>query len=307
MTSEYTNEAMDSTCLMAARVKYAISQKSKGLTKDIYDNISRTSSQSDVNPVNYGPENLGTGLTRNSDSEESMEVVGDGEEPMESIEGINVCDMVELQDLSCRIVEVDMQDFPTTIVDGLELWELIEIPGIPISLAEGQVLEEFMLEEETDFLGIDKCKMVELPDKQDIERCVSPEISVSMACEQEEFTKEEISDRSLSELPELYKAQESIHKDDIQLETPRENTMEVSELPREIKLGKPIEQSELKLLTEWKKVSGSIVVRRTNPTKLVKREVCRPPPKPPDWQNSLSYKHETKKGRVKPYKNQKGR
>ena len=27
MTSEYINEAMDSTCLMAARGKYAISQK----------------------------------------------------------------------------------------------------------------------------------------------------------------------------------------------------------------------------------------------------------------------------------------
>ena len=180
MTSEYTNEVMDSTCLMAARVKYAISQKSKGLTKDIYNNISSTSSQSDVNPVNYGPENLGTGLTQNSDSEESIEVVGDGEELIESIEGINVCDTVELQDLPCRIVEVDMQDFPTTIVDELELWELIEIPGIPISLAEGQVLEEFMLEEETDFWGIDKCKIVELPDKQEIERCVSPEISVRM-------------------------------------------------------------------------------------------------------------------------------
>ena len=62
MTSEYTNEVMDSTCLMAASVKYAISQKSKGLTKDIYDNISSTSSQSDINPVNHGPENLGTGL-----------------------------------------------------------------------------------------------------------------------------------------------------------------------------------------------------------------------------------------------------
>ena len=33
MTSEYTNEVMDSTCLMAARVQYAINQKSKGLAK----------------------------------------------------------------------------------------------------------------------------------------------------------------------------------------------------------------------------------------------------------------------------------
>ena len=69
--------------------------------------------------------------------------------------------MVELQDLPCRIVEVNMQDFPTTIVDEFELWELIEIPGIPIRLAEGQVLEEFMLEEEIELQDIDKCKMVE--------------------------------------------------------------------------------------------------------------------------------------------------
>ena len=71
-----------------------------------------------------------------------------------------------------------------------------------------------------------------------------------MACEQEEFTKEEICNRSLSELPQLCKAQESVHKDDIQLETPNVNTMEVSELPREIKLGKPIEQSKSKLHTK---------------------------------------------------------
>ena len=70
MTSEYTKKVMDSTCLMAARVEYAISQKSKGLAKDIHDNISNTSSHSDINPVNYGPESLGTGLTQNADSEE---------------------------------------------------------------------------------------------------------------------------------------------------------------------------------------------------------------------------------------------
>ena len=120
------------------------------------------------------------------------------------------------------------------IIDELEFRKLEQIPHIMVKLMEGKVLEEIMLEEETDFQGIDKCKIVELPDKQEIERCVSPEISVRMACEQEEFTKEEICNRSLSELPELYKTQNSIHKDDIQLETPRVNTMEASELPREI-------------------------------------------------------------------------
>ena len=33
----------------------------------------------------------------------------------------------------------------------------------------------------------------------------------------------------------------------------------------------------------------------------------RPPPKPPDRQNILNHKHETKKGRVRPYENTKGR
>ena len=32
---------------------------------------------------------------------------------------------------------------------------------------------------------------------------------------------------------------------------------------------------------KWKKVLTPRVVRRANPTKLVKRETCRPPPKPP--------------------------
>ena len=81
-----------------------------------------------------------------------------------------------------------MQDFPTTVVDELELWESIEIPSIPISLVEGQVLEEFMLEEKTDFRGIDKCKIVELPDKQEIDRemVVLPGMLVKTSCKQEE-------------------------------------------------------------------------------------------------------------------------
>ena len=132
-------------------------------------------------------------------------------------------------------------------------------------------------------------------------------MSVRMACEQEECIEEKIFIRSLPELPESCKAQESLHKDDIQLETPKVNTTEISELPREIKLEIPLEQGKSKLHTKQKKVLGSKVVRRANPIKLVKREVCRPPPKPPDRQNSSNHKHETKNGREKPYKNIKGR
>ena len=48
-----------------------------------------------------------------------------------------------------------------------------------------------------------------------------------------------------------------------------------------------------KLHTRWRKILGSKLVRRVNPTRLVKRKIpsiCRPPPKPPDRQNSLNDK-----------------
>ena len=38
-----------------------------------------------------------------------------------------------------------------------------------------------------------------------------------------------------------------VHKDKMKLETPKINAVEISDLPREVKLGMPIEQSESKL------------------------------------------------------------
>ena len=38
---------------------------------------------------------------------------------------------------------------------------------------------------------------------------------------------------------------------------------------------------------------------------MEKGQICRPPPKPPDRENSLNLRHETKKGRVRPYENKK--
>ena len=96
---------------------------------------------------------------------------------------------------------------------------------------------------------------------------------VRTACEQEECIEEEIFIRSL---PELCKAQKGIHKDDILLEIPKVNTTEISELPREIKLEIPIEQGKSKLHTEWKKVSGTKVVRRANPINLEKERYVGP-------------------------------
>ena len=53
-----------------------------------------------------------------------------------------------MQDVPCRIVEVNMQDLPTKIIDELELWEPVEMPDTPTRLADGLIIEGFMLEEE---------------------------------------------------------------------------------------------------------------------------------------------------------------
>ena len=115
---------------------------------------------------------------------------------------------------------------------------------------------------------------------------------VKTSCEQEERIEEEIFIRSLPELPELCKAEASIHEDDTQLKTPKVNTTEISKLstkieleipeinaveikglPREIKLEMPIEQTKSNLHTKWKKVLGSKIMRRENPIKLVKGQI----------------------------------
>ena len=52
-------------------------------------------------------------------------------------------------------------------------------------------------------------------------------------------------------------------------------------MTRKVKLDMSIEQDKCNFHTKQKNGLGSKVIRRANPTKLVKREVCRPPPKPP--------------------------
>ena len=48
----------------------------------------------------------------------------------------------------------------------------------------------------------------------------------------------------------MYRAEESVHKDKIKLETPEINAADISEMPREVKLEMLIEQSESKLVQD---------------------------------------------------------
>ena len=135
------------------------------------------------------------------------------------------------------------------IIDELDFRELEQIPQVTVKLTEGQVLEEFMLEENIDFQERDNCKNVELPDKQEIpkEMVVWPNMPVETFYEQEECVEMKTCDVSLSK---LFKAKESVHTDEIELEMPKINEVEVRELPREIKLEIPIEQERSNLHTK---------------------------------------------------------
>ena len=91
---------------------------------------------------------------------------------------LDIPGMVDLQDLPYRIIEVDMQDFPTMTIDEIDFWDLECMTHACVRLVEGQVLEEFMLEEDIDFQGRDQ--NVELPNKPKIDRemVVWPNMSV---------------------------------------------------------------------------------------------------------------------------------
>ena len=97
------------------------------------------------------------------------------------------------------------------ILDELDFRELEQIPQVTVKLTEGQVLEEFMLEEDIDFQVRDNCKNVELLDKQEIDRemVVWPDMSVETSCQQEECVEMKTCNMSL---PKLFKATESVHK-----------------------------------------------------------------------------------------------
>ena len=82
-----------------------------------------------------------------------------------------------------------------------------------------------------------------MPNKQEIDRemVVWPNMSVETSYEQEECAKMKICDMSLQE---LFKAEESVHINKVELGVPKVDEVEIRELPREIKLEIPIEQGK---------------------------------------------------------------
>ena len=142
-----------------------------------------------MNLVNYVPINVDTDLTQDSADTKFVEGKA-GDYYTETTITSDSEKEVQIQSIEEGNKMVDSDD-------ELDLWELEQMPHTLIELAVGQLLEEFMLEEEIKFQGIDKCKIIELLEKQDRETVGFPEIPVRIACEQEECIEEEICDRSL--------------------------------------------------------------------------------------------------------------
>ena len=121
-----------------------------------------------------------------------------------------------------------------------------------MKLTEGQILEEFTLEE------------IEIQDKGKCKICDSP-------------------------LPRLYSAKKRVQE--TKLETPKINTVKINEIPREVirlEVSKPTANPTLH--SRWTQILGSKLDRRVKSMRSGKRKVhsmCRPPTKPLDGQNNL--------------------
>ena len=149
--------------LIAKRIEFAKNQKAEKLAKDQHENISNTNSQSSVNPVNCELINLDTSLTQ------------DLQENVESAQSFGV---------PAKIIEGKIDDYSVTSqheenIQDIDIYDIVEMPNIPIRITDDQVIEEFMLEEEIDSQGIDECKTeklqdipIEVANEQELEECM---------------------------------------------------------------------------------------------------------------------------------------
>ena len=105
------------------------------MTKDHHDSISHINSQSNVNPINYEPINLGIGLTQ------------DLQENVESVQSVSV---------ATKIIEGEIDDYSIqhTItsphkenIQDIDIYDMVEMPDIFTRITDDQVIEESMLEE----------------------------------------------------------------------------------------------------------------------------------------------------------------
>ena len=184
--------------LIAERIKCGKSQKAEKLTNDHHDNISITNSQSNINPVNYEPINLETGLTQ------------DLQENVESIQSVSIVTTINEGKVNDYSIQHSVISPHVENIQDIDIYDMVEMPDISSRITDDQVIEGFMLEEEEEivFQGIDEYKIVKLQDvpikvvnEQELEGCMQ---------------EERVSDMTL---PEICRVDEKIHTD-VQLKIP---------------------------------------------------------------------------------------
>ena len=92
-------------------------------------------------------------------------------------EFLDIRDTVDLQDLPYRTIELDMQDFPNMTIDEIDFWDQEPIPHACVRLVEGQVLAEFMLEEEVCHMSLPKLSRAEENVHEDKIKLETPKIN----------------------------------------------------------------------------------------------------------------------------------
>ena len=187
------------------------------------------------------------------DLQEDFHFIDDDEVPNEFIEG--EVDNYSIQLSVSYVCEIDYQ-----IIDKSETTELQDVP---IQVAIEQEIEECIEEVVSDMTlsemystdvkintdmklevpTIKSCETVDLQYEQETEECIASEtvelsdIPVRIAYEQEECIKGEISDMILTG---KCTAEDKIHTDELKLETPKINAVEICEMPSETKSEMPI-------------------------------------------------------------------
>ena len=154
--------------MIAKGIELAKNQKAEKLAKDQHENISNTNSQSNVNPVNCKPINLDTSLTQ------------DLQENGESIQSVSIVTTIIKEKVDDYPIQHSVTSPYEENIQNIDIYDVAEMPDKPTRIADDQVIEEFMLEEEEiDSQGIDECKTEKLPDiyievanEQELEECM---------------------------------------------------------------------------------------------------------------------------------------
>ena len=285
--------------LIAEGIEYVKNQEVESLTDE------NPSSQNDVNYVNqqlidFVKDEKDIGWTQ--DLQENVESVQSVSVPTKIIEG--KIDDYSIQHSVISSHEENIQD--------IDIYDMVEMPDISTRIADDQVIEEFMLEEEIDSQGIGECKTEKLQDipievakEQELEECMQEEVVSDMT------------------LPEIYRVDERVHTD-VQLEIPIIKSEEghiVQDEPRLVQdrtlicaIPNPLQTNAQAQHMIEQKVSlpdraniGKIIPttyvsgRESLRSEVVRKEIptcidslCRPPSKPPDKQNSLESEISTK-------------